>query len=102
DRPCQTVVLTVRHPDRSVEDIKATLRSASEIATQGALGVRIVELPQEDITRGPLEAVAVGFVRTVEASTLILRGVAELVTNLANPPVAGPVGIVGIVGEVRA
>jgi regulator of sigma E protease len=102
DRPGQTVVLTVRHPDGSVEDIKATLRSASEIATQGALGVRIVELPQEDITRGPLEAVAVGFVRTVEASTLILRGVAELVTNLANPPVAGPVGIVGIVGEVRA
>jgi regulator of sigma E protease len=102
ERPGQTVVLTVRHTDGSVEDIEATLRPASEIATQGALGVRIVELPQEEVTRGPLEAVMVGFVRTVEASTLILRGVAELVTNLANPPVAGPVGIVGIVGEVRA
>jgi regulator of sigma E protease len=102
DRPGQTVVLTVRHGDGSVEDVEATLRPADEIATQGALGVRILALPQEEVTRGPLEAVVIGFARTVEASTLILRGVAELVTNLANPPVAGPVGIVGIVGEVRA
>jgi regulator of sigma E protease len=102
DRPGQTVVLSVRHSDGTVENIEATLRPADEIERQGALGVRILELPQEDITHGPVEAVVIGFTRTIEASTLILRGVAELVTNLANPPVAGPVGIVGIVGEVRA
>ena len=102
ERPGATVVLTVRHADGTLEDLEATLRPAEEIASQGALGVRIVELPQEDITRGPLEAMAIGFTRTLEASTLILRGVAELLTNLANPPVAGPVGIVGIVGEVRS
>jgi regulator of sigma E protease len=102
ERPGQTVVLTVRREDGTVSDIEATLRPADQIEEQGALGIRIVELPQEDITRGPLEAAAVGLVRTLDASTLILRGVAELLTNLANPPVAGPVGIVGIVGEVRA
>jgi regulator of sigma E protease len=102
DRPGETVVLTVRHADGRVEQVEATLRPAEEIATQGALGVRIIALPQEDITRGPIEAIAIGFTRTLEASTLILRGVAELITNLANPPVAGPVGIVGIVGEVRS
>ena len=102
DRPGQTVVLTVRHGDGIEEELEATLRPPEEIAVHGALGIRIIELPQEDITRGPIEAAVIGFTRTLEASTLILRGVAELVTNLANPPVAGPVGIVGIVGEVRS
>jgi regulator of sigma E protease len=102
DRPGQTVVLTVRHGDGIEEDLEATLRPPEEIAEHGALGIRIIELPQEDITRGTIEATVIGFTRTLEASTLILRGVAELITNLANPPVAGPVGIVGIVGEVRS
>lgn len=101
DRPGQAVVLTVRHADGVEEQMDATLRP-TEAIDQGALGVRVMGLPQEDIQRGPAEAIVIGFQRTVEASTLILRGVAELLTNLADPPVAGPVGIVGIVGEVRS
>ncbi|CAN5833491.1 RIP metalloprotease RseP [soil metagenome] len=102
DRAGQTVTLTVRHADGSEALAEATLRSRAEVGqSRGALGVRIVAMPQEDITRGPLEAAGVGMARTLEASTLILRGVGELITNLADPPVAGPIGIVGIVGDVR-
>ena len=49
---------------------------------------------------------AIGLQRTVEASTLILRGVAELIGALfqgpgAELPVAGPLGIADLVGGVR-
>jgi regulator of sigma E protease len=102
DRAGQTVTLTVRRADGSEMLVEATLRPRAEVGqSRGALGVRISAMPQEDLTREPLAAAAVGLTRTLEASTLILRGVAELITNLADPPVAGPVGIVGIVGDVR-
>jgi regulator of sigma E protease len=50
--------------------------------------------------------VALGLQRTIEASTLILRGVAELIGALfqgpgAELPVAGPLGIADLVGGVR-
>jgi regulator of sigma E protease len=45
--------------------------------------------------------VTTGFQRTIDASTLILRGLQDLVRNLANPPVQGPVGMVDTVGIVR-
>jgi regulator of sigma E protease len=49
---------------------------------------------------------AIGLQRTVEASTLILRGVGELVASLlqgpgAALPVAGPLGVADLVGGVR-
>ncbi|HZW00042.1 MAG TPA: site-2 protease family protein, partial [Candidatus Deferrimicrobium sp.] len=51
-------------------------------------------------------SMAIGLQRTVEASTLILRGVGELIASLfqgpgAELPVAGPLGIVDLVGGVR-
>ena len=109
DHAGQTVVLTVRRPDGTVEDIEATLRTPQEVAQNlGALGVTILRpLPREDTQNNVVDSVAIGLRRTVEASTLILRAVAELVGSLlsegpgAAPPVAGPVGIVNIVGEVR-
>lgn len=102
DRAGQTVTLTVRRADGREDLVEATLRPRAEVGqSRGALGVRIVAMPQEDITRDPLEAAQVGLARTLEASTLILRGVGELITNLGDPPVAGPIGIVGIVGDVR-
>jgi regulator of sigma E protease len=107
DHAGQTVVLTARHADGSVEDLEATLRTADEIARDlGALGVQISALPREETQNGIVESMAIGLQRTVEASTLILRGVAELIGALlegpgAEPPVAGPIGIASIVGEVR-
>ncbi len=98
----RSVVITVRHADGSVEDVTATLRPTAEAAEQGALGVRFVALPTEEIQRGPVDAMTTGFRRTLDAATLILRGLGDLVANITNPPVSGPVGIVDAIGQVRA
>ena len=97
----QAVTLTVRHPDGSVADVFVTLRSAADAATNGALGIGIQAHEREDLQRAPLEAVKVGLQRTIDASTLILRGLRDLVTQLSNPQVSGPIGIVSTVGIVR-
>ena len=96
----QAVTLTVRHADGSVDTRTVTLRQPT--ATQGALGISSFALTRSDaVQTGPVDAIAAGFRRTVDASTLILRGLRDLVTNLSNPQVAGPVGIVSAVGQVR-
>jgi regulator of sigma E protease len=105
-RAGETVVLTVRHADGSLDDIEVTLRTPEEVAAGlGALGF----LPGSEYgerQNGILESMAIGLQRTVEASTLILRGVGELIASLlqgpgAELPVAGPLGIVDLVGGVR-
>jgi regulator of sigma E protease len=98
----QAVQLTVRHPDGTVQDIGVTLRSGDIAQTQGALGVRFASLSTEDTQRPPLEAIATGARRTVDAATIILRGLGDLVSNISNPPVSGPVGIVSTIGQVRS
>jgi regulator of sigma E protease len=105
-RAGETVVLTVRHADGSLDDLEVTLRTPEEVAAGlGALGF----LPGSEYgerQNGILESMAIGLQRTVEASTLILRGVGELIASLlqgpgAELPVAGPLGIVDLVGGVR-
>jgi regulator of sigma E protease len=102
----QEVTLTIRRAGGEVEDITVTLRTPTS-PEQGALGVSTLQGPQEDRQNGLLESVVIGFERTVDASLLIVQGVAQLVGSLvsgdlANAPVAGPVGIAGVVGDVRA
>lgn len=97
----QQVVLTVRHPDGTVSDAAVTLRGPSDLS-KGALGITVQGPPAtEDIQRAPLDAMAVGFQRTIDASTLILRGLQDLIGNIGNPPVQGPVGMVNTVGSFR-
>jgi regulator of sigma E protease len=97
----ETVTLTVRRPDGSVEDLTVTLRPPAEIA-QGALGVGIQGFTTSDTVQHPvIDAVVTGFERTVDAATLVLRGLQELVRNLTDPPVQGPVGMVDTVGQYR-
>jgi regulator of sigma E protease len=100
------VTLSIGHADGSRDDVVVTLRSPEEVAAgNGALGF----LPGAEYgerQNGIVEAAAIGLQRTVEASTLILRGVAELIGALfAGPgtelPVAGPLGIADLVGGVR-
>ena len=104
----ETVVFDVRHADGSEEQLTATLRAGVEAEEDGALGIAIIGLPQDDSSNGVVDSIVIGFERTVSASTLILRGVAELVGSLVNdgfggePPVAGPLGIASVVGSVRA
>ncbi len=101
----ETVILSVRHPDGTVTDVPATLRSQADLdaGQQGALGIRLAMSYQDlqELHRGPLDAIVIGFQRTIDASTLILRGLQDLVRNLANPPVQGPVGMIDTVGTVR-
>lgn len=131
DHAGKTVTLTIRSTDGTVHDVVATLRVRdpnaergaaliaqlrakgvlSRVAGQfglggateriGALGIGYTKLQREDLQRGPFEAISMGLARTFDASTLILRGIGELVTNLSNPQVSGPVGIVSAVGVVR-
>ncbi|CAN5866754.1 M50 family metallopeptidase [soil metagenome] len=102
ERPSSTVSLTIQRADGSIEDVQATTRSAAQIAEgQGALGFTQAFEPGDSISRDPLEAIAVGGQRTLDASTLILRALGDFVTNLTDPEVSGPIGIVGAIGVVR-
>jgi regulator of sigma E protease len=98
----EQVTMTVRSADGTERDVAVQLRVPTA-EQPGTLGILVHPVPVTDeIRHDPLTAVGKGLQRTVDASTLILRSVGSLVTNLADPPVAGPVGIVGIVGGVRA
>jgi len=103
EHPSETVTLRVQRADGSIAELPATTRTAAEIAAdQGPLGFTPQGLePGATIERGPVEAVAVGAQRTFDASTLILRALGDFVTNLANPQVSGPVGIITAIGVVR-
>jgi regulator of sigma E protease len=106
-RPGETVVLAIEHGDGSVEDVEATLRSKEEIAEgMGALGFRLGTAEFGSQQNGLVESAVIGLERTLETSTLILRGLGNLVVSILEGPgeplgVAGPVGIVGVVGDVR-
>lgn len=98
----QTVTLTLRAADGAERDVTVALR-VPQNDEQGALGILVhPQLVQAEISHDPLTALAIGARRTLDASTLILRALQGLLTDLANPPVSGPVGIVQMVGAVRA
>ena len=109
-RPDQTVTLSIRHADGSVSAIKATIRSAADIAAgKGALGITIAPgalvVTADGIGHSPSDALSLGWSRTVEASQLIVSGVADLFRNLITSPTtppgaAGPVGIAVQIGDV--
>jgi regulator of sigma E protease len=105
DRPGQAVMLTLERPDASVEDVEATMRTALEIeADMGALGFQPQGYEYGEQTNGLVESVVIGLERTLEASTLILRGVGALIGALFSGdelPVAGPLGMTQLIGVVR-
>lgn len=101
-RPSTTVTLTVQHHDGSVTDTQAMTRSADDIAAgKGALGFSVGGALGPNIQHGPVDAIVLGARRTVEATTLIFRGISDFVHNLGNPPISGPVGVVDAIGQVR-
>lgn len=107
ERPAETVSMSVQRLDGSIEEIEVTLRSAEEAEELGALGVSGYKVPQADTQNGVVDAVVIGLERTLRASTLVLRGVASLIGSILEGPdaeleVAGPVGIVSMVGDIRA
>jgi regulator of sigma E protease len=101
--PSTTLTLLVERGDGTVEEVSATTRSVEEIARGlGPLGFQPHSfVPGASIEREPLEAVSVGAERTLDAATLILRALGDFITNLTDPQVSGPIGIVGAIGIVR-
>jgi regulator of sigma E protease len=95
----QQVMLTVRSAAGDERQVVVTLRIPT--ADQGALGITYLRFGQESTGHDILTAISKGFWRTVDASTLILRGLGGLIANITNPQVSGPVGIVGAIGTVR-
>ena len=95
----QQVTLTVRSAAGDERQVVVTLRIPT--ADQGALGITYLRFGQESTSHDILTAISKGFWRTVDASTLILRGLGGLISNITNPQVSGPVGIVGAIGTVR-
>jgi regulator of sigma E protease len=90
----QQVTLTVRSADGTERDVPVTLRVPAG-PNEGPLGIIVhPALVQEEMRHDPVGALAVGARRTFDAATLVLRGLGDLITNIGNPPVSGPVGIV--------
>jgi len=97
----EQVTLTVQNAGGATRDVTVTLRVPAS-PEQGTLGILVhPSLVQSNIQHDPLSAIVIGARRTVDAMTIILRGLGDLVTNITNPPVSGPVGIVGAIGQVR-
>lgn len=96
----QQVILTVRNAGGEVRDVPVTLRQPTP--DQGALGIRDLRFVTTNVTHDPLTALTLGARRTIDAATIVLRGLGQLVTNITNPPVSGPVGMVDIIGQVRS
>jgi regulator of sigma E protease len=76
---------------------------------QGSLGIQIqpfVPPDQTEIVRyGPLQALAMGFSRTVEVVVLMVAGLANLIKALISPNVPAPEGGVGgiiAIGRITA
>lgn len=100
ERGGQQVTLTVRDASGAERQVALTLRVPT--GEQGALGIVARAIEQEEVQNDPLTALSMGARRTLDAATLILRGLQGLISNIADPPVSGPVGIVGAIGLVRA
>jgi regulator of sigma E protease len=102
DHEGQAVTLTIENAAGQTRDATVTLRSGDIAANQGALGIHVApDLVQGNITHDPVTAVQLGVKRTVDAALLIFQGLQSLVSNFTNPQVAGPVGIVSTVGQIR-
>ncbi len=103
----ETVTLTVEGADGAVREVEVTLRPPAVAADKGALGIRGAQLvfTGEYQGRDFVSAVAAGVAWTVSAFTLILNGLADLLSSIVSnpgqaPPVSGPVGIAVQVGDV--
>ena len=107
----QTVQIGLQHEDGSRSTVTATLNSAADVAAgKGALGIQrgengweSVVLP-ETVSRPLGEAAQIGWSETTRWFGLILDGLGQLGSSIVNhpttaPPVSGPVGIAGQLGD---
>ena len=108
DHAGQQVTLDVQLASGTSRQVPVQLRGPADVAAgRGALGItaRIVLGP--NVQRDLVTAIRVGADRTVQACTLILGALGDLVGAVARnptaaPPVSGPIGIAEAVGTVRS
>ncbi len=113
DRAGEAVAIGLIRADGSRAEVTATLRSEEEIAAgKGALGIRAREggtfetLFYGEYTGRPLgDAIRIGVSETTRWFGLILGALGDLGRSIvsdptAPPPVSGPVGIAGSLGDV--
>jgi regulator of sigma E protease len=100
-------ILTVTSTDGTRRDVTVKLRDPSQIdAGHGALGIGKIEESIEGTARNDLATAArVGAQETVRWMGLIVGGLGDLVTSVAEdptapPPVAGPIGIATQIGDI--
>jgi regulator of sigma E protease len=116
----ETVVLTVKRTDGTIDEVQATLRTQQEIddspkdeagqPTKGPLGISGGEQGFEPVFYGSYSrdlpaAIAIAAQQTVHWFGLILSGLGDLVGGFvsnptAAPPVAGPIGIATQIGDI--
>ena len=112
DSAGETVRLTIRRDDGTIE-LSATLRSPEEVAAnKGALGIgKTREFPLQRriigdrVSHSVGAALGLGVERTVSATELIVDGVGQLVEAIVQrptepPPAQGPIGIATQIGDV--
>ena len=104
----ETVDLGLEHADGTFSTVTVTLRDPAAVAAgQGAVGVAGLSLTTTDVTvnYSLVEAIQVGWDRTVNALGLIWNGLGQLVSSIVEdptqpPPVSGPVGIATEIGDI--
>jgi regulator of sigma E protease len=104
----ETVEVGLEHADGSSSTVTVTLRDAQAVAAgQGALGVSGLTAMTTDVSFNYtfVEAIQVGWDRTVQALGLIWNGLGQLVSSIVTdptqpPPVSGPVGIATEIGDI--
>ena len=107
----QQVTLSLLHADGTTQDVTVHLNTndvaSSAPLVNGATGQGVLGIvgywyqPGPTIVHDPLTAISLGAQRTVMAAATVVNAVGGLLGNLGSPQVAGPIGIVGIVGQVR-
>jgi regulator of sigma E protease len=108
DKAGQHVTLTIDSPGVERRDVDVTLRDRSQVdANHGALGIVGIQGYFDGATtsNGLGTAVGVGAEETVRWMSLIVGGLGDLVSSVAEnptapPPVSGPIAIATQIGDV--
>ena len=108
DKAGETVQLGLEHPDGTSSTVTVTLRDAEAVAAgQGAVGVSELTSTTTDVSvnYSVVEAIQIGWERTVNALGLIWNGLGQIAASIAEdptqpPPASGPVGIAMDLGDI--
>ena len=108
DKAGQHTTLTIVTPGAAPRDVEVTLRDPSQVdAEHGALGIGDIQgyFDGATATNDLGTAIGVGASETVRWMGLIVGGLGDLVSSVAEnptapPPVSGPIGIASQIGDV--